>query len=92
MEKYDTAGQAANDNTIMCMRIACWITKAADKHSEYVILIAFPRQNWLGERTSVLRHTYIACFCYPLIENKRKQYGRDLSRILTILTDLLSLY
>ena len=27
--------------TIWRMRIACWITKARDAHSEYVILIAF---------------------------------------------------
>jgi hypothetical protein len=44
------------------MRIACWITKATDTHSEYVILvlIAFPRQQWLRERASMLRYTYIA--------------------------------
>ena len=29
-------------------------------HSEYVILIAFPLQQWLHERASVLRYTYIA--------------------------------
>jgi len=27
---------------IWCMRIACWIPKATNIHSEYVILIAFP--------------------------------------------------
>ena len=43
------------------MRIACWIPKATNTHSEYVILIAFPLQQWLHERASVLRHTYIAC-------------------------------
>ena len=42
------------------MRIACWIHKVTDAHSECVILIAFPRQQWLRERTSVLRYTYIA--------------------------------
>jgi len=26
------------------MRIACWLTKATDTHSEYVILIALPLQ------------------------------------------------
>ena len=29
--------------TIWRMRIACWITKATDIHSEYVNLVAFPR-------------------------------------------------
>jgi len=36
------------------MRIACYVTKATDTHSEYVILIALPRQQWLSERDSVL--------------------------------------
>jgi hypothetical protein len=46
--------------TIRRMRIACWISKATDTHSEYVILIAFPLQ-WLHERASMLHYTYIAC-------------------------------
>ena len=33
--------------TIWCLRIACWIPKATNTHSEYVILIAFPLQQWL---------------------------------------------
>jgi hypothetical protein len=45
--------------TIWRMRIACWIPKATDTDSEYVILIAFPLQPWLHERDSVLRYTYI---------------------------------
>jgi len=43
------------------MRIACCIPKAADTHSEYIILIAFPLQQWLLERASLLRYTYSAC-------------------------------
>jgi len=30
--------------TIWRMRCACWITKARETHSQYVILIAFPLQ------------------------------------------------
>jgi hypothetical protein len=33
--------------TIWRMRIACWIPKARYTHLEYVILIAFARQQWL---------------------------------------------
>ena len=47
--------------TILRMRIACWIPKTTNKHSEYVILIAFPLQQWLSEGTAMLRYTYIAC-------------------------------
>jgi hypothetical protein len=51
VEKYGTARQATDDNIIRRMRFACRITKATDTHSEYVILITFPRQQWLRERT-----------------------------------------
>jgi hypothetical protein len=60
VEKYGTARQATDDNIIRRMRIACWISNATDTHSEYVILIAFPRQQWLRERSSMLRYTCIA--------------------------------
>jgi hypothetical protein len=35
------------------MLFACWIAKATDIHSEYVILIAFPQQQWLSERALI---------------------------------------
>jgi hypothetical protein len=47
--------------TIWRMRIACWIPKATVTHSEYVILIVFPLQQWLHERASVYRYTYSGC-------------------------------
>jgi hypothetical protein len=40
------------------MRIARWIPKATDTHSEYVMLIAFPLQQWFHE---MLRCTFIVC-------------------------------
>jgi hypothetical protein len=40
------------------MRITCRIPKATNTHSQYVILIAFPPQQWLRERASMLRYTY----------------------------------
>jgi len=40
--------------TICSIRIACWTLKATDTFSEYVTLIAFPRQQWLRERASML--------------------------------------
>jgi hypothetical protein len=42
--------------------IACRITKATGTHSECVTFIDFPLQQWLRERTSMLRNTHIACF------------------------------
>ena len=58
MGKYGTAEQATDDDIIWRMRIACWVNKPTNTHSECVILIAFPIQQWLQERTSVLRYTY----------------------------------
>ena len=46
--------------TIWRMRVACRIPKATNTHSEYVILNAFPLQQWLPERASMLRFTYSA--------------------------------
>jgi hypothetical protein len=43
------------------MRITCWVPKAKNTHSQYVILIAFPLQQWLKERAAMLCYTYIAC-------------------------------
>jgi hypothetical protein len=43
------------------MRIACCKPKATDTHLEYVILVVFPLQQWLHERTSVSCYTCIAC-------------------------------
>ena len=57
--------------TIMRMRIACWILKATDTHSECVTIIAFPLQLWLHERASMSRYTYIA---YLVIKFKRKYW------------------
>jgi len=64
VEKYCSAGQATDDN--MVLALPCWITnkrktKAINSHSDCVILIAFPRQQWLHERSTVSRYMYVAC-------------------------------
>ena len=50
-----TSGRNKPQTTILCMCIACWIPKATNTHSEYEIPIAFPLQNLLHVRTSMLR-------------------------------------
>ena len=47
--------------TIWRMLFACWIPKATDIQSEYVIFIAFPLQQYLPKHASVFTYTYIAC-------------------------------
>jgi len=73
VEKYSRATEDKDDNKIRCMRFACLTTKATVTHtythihththihSEYVILIAFPRQQWLGESDSKLPFYVVAC-------------------------------
>jgi len=52
-KKSRKAGQATGDNIIRRMRITCSTTRT--RHTlEYVILISFPQQPRLRERTSVL--------------------------------------
>jgi hypothetical protein len=52
--------------------ISYWMPTATNTHSEYVILIDFPLQQWLHESVSMLIYRYIACLvaydsgsCYP---------------------------
>jgi hypothetical protein len=45
---------------ILSNSITCWITTATNAHSKYAIRIALPRQQWVDERISLLRYTYIA--------------------------------
>jgi len=52
----NTAEPGKPQMTRRLTRISRRIPKATNAHSEYVILIAFPLQQWLHER-----YTYIAC-------------------------------
>jgi hypothetical protein len=47
------------------MRFACCVTKAIDTHSEYVILIPLPRQQWFREGASILP-LYVHCLSFIL--------------------------
>ena len=54
------------------MRFAHWITKATDTHSEYVIINAFPGQQWLRERATMLR-LYVHCLSCSLMEAANRE-------------------
>jgi hypothetical protein len=62
VEKYCRVRQATDDN--MTYAHGMLITKTTNTHSEYVILIAFPLQQRLHERASMLRYTYIASLVF----------------------------
>jgi hypothetical protein len=57
VEKYGETREATDDNIIRHMHFECWIAKATDTHSEYVIIIAFPRQNLFVDES----HCYVIC-------------------------------
>jgi len=43
------------------IHFACWITKATNSYSEFVILIAFPQRQRVRECASALHYAYIVC-------------------------------
>jgi hypothetical protein len=59
VEKYCIAGQSRDDDIIRRIGIECWIPKAMNTNSDYVLLAAFPQQQGLRERISVLRYSYV---------------------------------
>ena len=61
VQKYCTFRQVTDDNIIRRTRIARWIPKTTNTHSEYVTLNAPPLQQWLHERASMLRDTWTGC-------------------------------
>jgi hypothetical protein len=72
MEIHCRAGQATDVNIIRPIRIVIWISKATHKHSEYVILIAFPLQQWLHERSLILRYKCPARLVYCDVSSCRQ--------------------
>ena len=60
--------QATDDNIMAeTMPFACWITQAADTHSEYVVLVALSRQQLLSESACIwITHMFPALFIIDL--------------------------
>jgi len=79
VKKYGTARQAIDDNIILRMRFACWIIKATNTHSEYVILVTLHLQQLLHKHASLLRYTDIVC---PVIKS-------SLNHVITLIHLLL---
>jgi len=50
--------------TVWRMHIAWWIPTSTNTHSQYVTLNAFPLEQWLHERASMLRDTCIVCHVF----------------------------
>ena len=50
---------------IWSVLLVSWINKVTDTHPEYVVLMTFPLQKWLGERGSMLLLCTYFCSCFP---------------------------
>jgi hypothetical protein len=62
-----SARQATDDNIIRHIRFAFWITKITNPHSEYVIVIAFTKQQLLREHISMFHYMYFASLNYNFL-------------------------
>jgi hypothetical protein len=67
MWKYIVVDSGRPQMTIWHMHTACWIPKATNTSSEYIIIIVLSVQQWLHDHASELRYTYIACLLHPLL-------------------------
>ena len=68
VEKYCRAWQATDDNVAQAHCTLYWITKATNAYSQYVILIAFPLQQWLQERSSMWRLNVHCLSCFTVAQ------------------------
>jgi hypothetical protein len=69
--------------TIRRMRIASWISKITNTHSQYVILFTIPLQQWLHVRSPVLRYTYITCLVKIQFSNLHAVHYRPIPQVLS---------
>ena len=69
-EIYCTARQGTHDNKRRGMRFACWLHKARNKHSDYVVFILFPYQKLLRHHTTLLRDYvyFLSCFTFVIAD------------------------
>jgi len=69
VEQFGRAEEATDDSVIRRRKYAIVLPdnkgKNADTHSEYLVVIAFPRQQWLHERALMLRYTYSTVHILP---------------------------
>ena len=58
MKRYGRTRLVTDENVMWCMRFACWKTKAADKHSEYLIVLISTATVFKRMRFSYVVHTW----------------------------------
>ena len=60
--------------------ISPWVPKGTNTHSEYVILMDFPLQQWLHEHSSILRYKYIV-YLFLMTQQSLVARASSLSRL-----------
>ena len=81
------ARQNTDDNITRCVRFECWITKATNTHSEYVILFAFHSNSCCANALQCYVYTYIACLAFItfiiniITNNNNNNTIQDVSRL-----------
>ena len=79
MEKFGTARLPTEDNIIRRMRIARWITKVTDTHSEYVILLTLHSNNGYLKASQCYVYMYLACIAR--LQNRSSRSIRNVSTV-----------
>jgi len=83
----NTAEPGRPQVTMWRMRVACWIHKTTNTHSNYGINISFPLQQWLHERAYMSR--YISRYMSRYISRYKSRY---MSRICHVICTLPRLF
>ena len=82
-----------SEMTIWRMRIACCIPRATNTHSGYVILIDFPLQQWLHERTSVTLYAHcLSCVSFDTIRRLTVMWSPKTKCLRTDVVKRFSIY
>jgi hypothetical protein len=62
VKKNGTARQATDDKIIRCMQFACWMIKAANVHSEYIILLFHSNSGFTNVPQCCIIRTHVSIF------------------------------
>jgi hypothetical protein len=68
------ARQLTDGNIMQRVRFACWLPTATVARTEYGIGIAFVRQQWLRECTSILHYATLTVFLIRDADNVRGEF------------------
>jgi hypothetical protein len=91
VQEYGRAGQPTDESIIRRMRFACWINTVTDTYSEYVLLIALPRQTWFRERAPFFTLVYTFPLLFPLFCNVLRDHIREKCSVTSCVSDFLAM-